>query len=85
MKDTETPIHWALPDNEIEEMDRKLDADFIPEEKLPDGWVFLQIAVPKDFATLFYETIEQYKQLRETDKMFPALEAIIMEAKNAVH
>lgn len=73
---------WALTSEETQTLLESLQR--INEEQLQDDWVHYHISVPKDFAQLFEETIEAYKLLRETKKTFPALEAIILEARNAL-
>ena len=66
------------------DLEDTFDEDFEIPEDVPDGWTSLTLTVPDTFLPIFQETLEAYKKLRETDKDFPALEAIILEAKNSL-
>ena len=55
-----------------------------PDFQIPKGWTTLTMAIPRDFLPIFQETLNAYKTLRESDKDFPAFEAMILEAKNSL-
>jgi len=59
---------------EIEEMD----------QAIKEEWVFISFYIPKDFEPIWKETIRKYKDLWKTDKFFPAIESIIVEANNSL-
>jgi hypothetical protein len=73
--------------DDIEDIDEDLfdslneDREF---EEVPKGWTLIKIAVPRDFLGIYEETLNAYKKLRESDKDFPAFEAMVIEAKNSL-
>lgn len=73
---------FSLTDSEEEALDQELLEE--GEEAMPEGWVHISLAVPEDFYHLYQDTLMAYKHLRETDKAFPAFEAMVMEARNAL-
>lgn len=76
---------WGLSDAEQSALDGKLFGETLEIlDAPPEDWKHFIIAVPPDFYEILLNTIEGYKILRETDKVFPAIEAIIMEARNSL-
>lgn len=72
---------WELSEAKQAELDKRL-IDIKPAEE--DGWSSITFRAPKNFINLMEQTIIGYKFLRETQKTFPALEAIFMEAFNSL-
>jgi hypothetical protein len=76
-------IEYSLPKADEEVLDAALQN--VPEfGPVPENWRLFVAAVPSDFYLLMWDTIEKYKTLRETEKVFPALEAIFIEARNSL-
>lgn len=73
-----TPEEEAEIDKELVEIETTIT------ESVPEGWVHVAVAVPESFAEIFYDTLASYMALRETDKEFPGLEAMVMEARNSL-
>lgn len=68
-------------------MDRFLLAlDDAPKDEVldPNQWYHLTLAIPINFKSIFYDTLKAYQRALSTDKMFPALEAMTMEARNSL-
>lgn len=78
------PDLFELTVEQEELIDRQLDASEDADGIIPEGWVHLSLAVPEDFYTLFQETLAEYMVIRETDKVFPAFEAMVIEARNSL-
>lgn len=67
------------------EEELKLDQELMDElEVAPEGWTHLSLAVPQSFLKLYEQTLTGYKAVAETDKTFPAFEAMVMEAFNSL-
>lgn len=77
---------YQMTDEEAKHLDYSLLNDMycFGSEELPDSWVHTTIAMPNSFFPIFKETLQQYQALLNTKKTFPALEAMIMEAKNSL-
>jgi hypothetical protein len=78
------PDFLELTAEQEELIDRQLDPSQDTDGIIPEGWVHLSLAVPKDFYTLFQETLAKYMVIRETYKVFPAFEAMVIEARNSL-
>jgi len=59
-------------------------APFKKKPLAPKKWVRFVIYVPNDFYLVALDTIEQYKKITESEKTFPAIEAIFLEARNSL-
>lgn len=79
-------IEFQLTEKQEQDLDSSLVNSIysFTSEELPDAWVHTTLAMPKDFFPIFKETLEAYKALLLTDKTFPALEALILEARNSL-
>jgi len=51
---------------------------------LNDDWTILSLALPKSFVPVFLRCLNRYKALLNSDKDFPALEAMVVEALNSL-
>lgn len=47
-------------------------------------WNAIQLNVPQSFMEIYSSTITAYQKVLETDKIFPAIEAIFLEARNSL-
>ena len=81
---------FELTDAEQRELDSNLlkssgdPATPIVDEDADETWKYYVFAVPPTFTEILEETIRSYQLLYNTEKKFPALEAIVMEARNAL-
>lgn len=73
---------WGLNLEESKALDINLQAT--PPPMAEPEWESLTLSMPKNFIDIFKETLAAYKLLNESDKDFPALEAIVMEARNSL-
>ncbi len=75
---------WGLSEDEQLALDEAINTSLSELDAVPEGWKHYIIRVPEDFYQIMKDTIEAYKILRETDKTFPAIEAIFLEARNSL-
>lgn len=77
---------WALTEEETKALLSALQHHTNEGFETEDGskWDYLHFAVPRNFTSIAQETIEGYKLLTESDKTFPAIEALFLEAFNAL-
>lgn len=73
---------WGLSLDETTALDQSLNAP--PPPAVEPEWESLTLSMPKNFIDLFKETLTAYKLLVESDKDFPALEAMVLEARNSL-
>lgn len=70
---------WEFSTARLDRLTEALDSPS-PERE----WQNITFKVPQNFVTLFNMTLSAYKAMLETDKDFPALEAMILEAYNSL-
>ena len=73
---------WGLTMEEEERVDSAISA--VPEDAIPENWKHYVIGVPESFVPIFEATLKGFQLLYDTEKKFPAFEAIVMEARNAL-
>jgi len=74
---------WGLTAEEEDALDAKIFGESI-DEKIPESWKRLVLSVPDSFYEIMMQTIEAYKKVLNTEKVFPALEAMVIEARNSL-
>jgi hypothetical protein len=74
-------MDFALTEDEEAEIDKRLKTDLEPDLT---EWEQTLISTPKSFTPILEDTIQRFKILTESDKDFPAIEAMVMEARNSL-
>lgn len=49
-----------------------------------EEWYKVTLALPSSFYVIWKKTLEAYKILNDTDKVFPAFQAMVLEAYNSL-
>lgn len=76
---------WALTKEETSKLlDSLKEPGTLIEIPDQEDWKYFVFVMPANFHSILLETIEGYKLLTESEKTFPAIEAIFMEARNAL-
>jgi len=62
----------------------EIESPQISSPSLKNEWVNVNIQIPQDFLHIWLKTLKGLKLALQTDKDFPCIEAMCMEAYNAV-